>query len=126
MEYHNATQSIQEVAKNICQGITNQLDQNRIILYLVAYCFVFLFGVTGNFAVIYVVCTIHRMQTTTNVLIANLASADLLVIVFCLPFQLYNNFYLGKFVSHLISCKWIRKNTSSSLNLFVLFRIFYK
>lgn len=69
---------------------------NSGILCIGAYIIIFTFGVIGNVAVIYVVFRCRRMRTTTNILIANLACADLLVIVFCLPFQLYNNLYIGK------------------------------
>ncbi len=43
-------------------------------------------GIIGNLLVIAVVATNHQMRNTTNVLILNLAVADLLFIVLCVPF----------------------------------------
>ncbi len=43
-------------------------------------------GVIGNTLVILVVSTNHQMRNTTNALILNLALADLLFIIFCVPF----------------------------------------
>ncbi len=40
----------------------------------------------GNTLVILVVSTNHQMRNTTNALILNLALADLLFIIFCVPF----------------------------------------
>ena len=43
-------------------------------------------GIVGNALVILVVATNQQMRNTTNVLILNLALADLLFIVLCVPF----------------------------------------
>lgn len=43
-------------------------------------------GIIGNALVIIIVSTNPQMRSTTNVLILNLAFADLLFIVFCVPF----------------------------------------
>ncbi|CAO1419007.1 unnamed protein product [Diamesa hyperborea] len=43
-------------------------------------------GLIGNSLVVYVVLNNHQMRSTTNTLLVNLASADLLFIVFCVPF----------------------------------------
>lgn len=43
-------------------------------------------GLIGNALVILVVLSNPQMQSTTNILIINLASADLLFVVFCVPF----------------------------------------
>ena len=43
-------------------------------------------GVIGNTLVIVVVLTNQQMRSTTNVLILNLAVADLLFVIFCIPF----------------------------------------
>lgn len=48
----------------------------------------FVAGVFGNVAVFYIVKRTPRMRTLTNQFIANLAAADLLVIILCLPFTL--------------------------------------
>ncbi|RZF47749.1 hypothetical protein LSTR_LSTR006013 [Laodelphax striatellus] len=49
------------------------------VVFCVAYSMVFIVGVTGNCAVVAVVCRSPRMRTPTNLFIANLACADLLV-----------------------------------------------
>ncbi|CAG5127339.1 unnamed protein product [Candidula unifasciata] len=47
---------------------------------------IFLLGLFGNFLVIMVIVTDKRMRNTTNILILSLAIADLMFIVFCVPF----------------------------------------
>lgn len=54
-----------------------------------------LIGVVGNMAVFIVVTKSPQMRTLTNKLIANLAVADLLVNVVCVPFTLVSNLYPG-------------------------------
>lgn len=73
------------------------------ILYCVAYCIVFIVGLIGNSFVIAVVLRAPRMRTVTNYFIVNLALADILVIIFCLPATLMSNIFVRKYiiVSHL-------------------------
>jgi len=56
-------------------------------------------GAIGNALVIIVVITNKQMRSTTNVLILNLAFADLLFIIFCIPFTatdyVYNEWRFG-------------------------------
>lgn len=54
-------------------------------------------GVVGNVAVFIVVTKSPQMRTLTNKLIANLAVADLLVNVVCVPFTLVSNLYPGNY-----------------------------
>ncbi|GBP62316.1 Neuropeptide SIFamide receptor [Eumeta japonica] len=63
-------------------------------LFCVAYLLVFLVGLVGNCFVIAVVCRSPRMRTVTNFFIVNLAVADILVIVFCLPATLMSNIFV--------------------------------
>ncbi|CAH3996515.1 unnamed protein product [Pieris brassicae] len=63
-------------------------------VYCVAYLLVFLVGLVGNFFVIAVVYRSPRMRTVTNFFIVNLAVADILVIVFCLPATLMSNIFV--------------------------------
>lgn len=76
------------------------------ILYCVAYLFVFAVGLVGNCFVIAVVFRTPRMRTVTNFFIVNLAVADILVIVFCLPATLMSNIFVRKynFLFHYFSC----------------------
>lgn len=63
----------------------------------VAYLLVFLVGMIGNCFVIAVVCRSPRMRTVTNFFIVNLAIADILVIVFCLPATLMSNIFIREY-----------------------------
>ncbi|XP_075238341.1 neuropeptide SIFamide receptor-like [Lycorma delicatula] len=64
------------------------------VLYCVAYVVVFIVGLIGNCFVIAVVYRSPRMRTVTNFFIVNLAVADILVIVFCLPATLMSNIFV--------------------------------
>lgn len=72
-----------------------------IIVYTIAYSLVFFVAVIGNTLVILVVYRNPRMHTVTNYFIVNLAVADILVTVFCLPITLVNNLLSGKFLNTL-------------------------
>ncbi|XP_034237925.1 neuropeptide SIFamide receptor-like, partial [Thrips palmi] len=61
------------------------------VVICIAYLAVFIIGVLGNVCVVMVVASFPRMRSTTNLFIANLAIADLLVNVLCLPFTLVSN-----------------------------------
>jgi len=66
-------------------------------VYCVAYVVVFVVGLIGNSFVIAVVYRSPRMRTVTNFFIVNLAVADVLVIVFCLPATLMSNIFVRKY-----------------------------
>ncbi|XP_076066622.1 neuropeptide SIFamide receptor-like [Oratosquilla oratoria] len=72
-----------------------------------AYILVFTLGLVGNSFVIAVVFRSPRMRTVTNYFIVNLAVADVLVIVFCLPATLVANIYhpwiLGWFMCKMVA-----------------------
>lgn len=55
---------------------------------MVSWCFglIGVIGFGGNILVILVVLLNSQMRSTTNILILNLATADLLFVVFCIPF----------------------------------------
>ncbi|XP_012283008.2 neuropeptide SIFamide receptor [Orussus abietinus] len=63
-------------------------------VYCIAYVLVFVVGLIGNSFVIAVVYRSPRMRTVTNFFIVNLAVADVLVIVFCLPATLMSNIFV--------------------------------
>lgn len=69
------------------------------VAYCVAYILVFAVGLVGNCFVIAVVFRSPRMRTVTNFFIVNLAVADILVIVFCLPATLTSNIFVRKYPS---------------------------
>ncbi|XP_022231776.2 neuropeptide SIFamide receptor [Drosophila obscura] len=76
------------------------------IVYIVAYIVVFLVGLIGNSFVIAVVLRAPRMRTVTNYFIVNLAIADILVIVFCLPATLIGNIFVPWMLGWLM-CKFV-------------------
>lgn len=67
------------------------------IICCIAYTLVFSVGLVGNLFVISVVFRVPRMRTVTNLFIANLAIADVLVIVFCVPATLISNLFVRKY-----------------------------
>lgn len=71
-----------------------------VALYSVAYGIIFLFALFGNIVVVAVVFKNRRMHNLTNLFIVNLAIADILVAVFCIPITFLDSLYNGKY------CKW--------------------
>lgn len=67
------------------------------IIYCIAYSIVFFVGLIGNFFVISVVFRVPRMKSVTNLFIANLALADMLVIIFCVPATLMSNLFVREY-----------------------------
>ncbi|XP_046805971.1 neuropeptide SIFamide receptor [Lucilia cuprina] len=76
------------------------------IVYCIAYVIVFLVGLVGNSFVIAVVLRMRNMRTVTNYFIVNLAIADILVIVFCLPATLMSNIFVPWMLGWLM-CKTV-------------------
>lgn len=66
-----------------------------IVIYAVAYGIVFLFALLGNTIVVILIIRTRRLHTLTNFFIVNLAIADILVAVFCVPITLLDNLYNG-------------------------------
>ena len=78
-----------------------------VALYSVAYGIIFLFALFGNIVVVAVVFRNRRMHNLTNLFIVNLAIADILVAVFCIPITLLHNLYNGELLplhKHKHSC----------------------
>ncbi|KAF8787295.1 Neuropeptide SIFamide receptor like protein [Argiope bruennichi] len=67
-------------------------------VFCVAYSLVFVLGILGNSFVVSVVMRSPRMRTVTNYFIVNLALADILVLIFCLPATLLGNIIFHEFV----------------------------
>lgn len=64
-----------------------------IILLSIFYGSISIIAVIGNSLVIWIVATTRQMQTVTNLFIANLALADVVIGMFVIPFQvLYYKF----------------------------------
>ena len=58
-----------------------------IISLSIVYGFLTLFAFFGNVVVIWIITTGRRMRTVMNIYISNLALADVINSVFCIPFQ---------------------------------------
>ena len=58
-----------------------------IVLLSACYGLISLVAIFGNCLVIFVVWATRSMRNVTNFYIANLASADVFIAVFCIPFQ---------------------------------------
>ena len=58
-----------------------------IISFSTVYGFLTLFAFFGNVVVIWIITTGRRMRTVMNIYISNLAMADVINSVFCIPFQ---------------------------------------
>lgn len=78
-------------------GLFYRHSMTLTAVYCVAYICVFIVGLVGNSFVIAVVLRSPRMRTVTNFFIVNLAVADILVIVFCLPATLMGNIFVRKY-----------------------------
>ncbi|XP_070186779.1 allatostatin-A receptor-like [Littorina saxatilis] len=63
-----------------------ELERNVSIVVPTVFGVIFLLGLLGNMLVILVVALDKNMRNTTNILILMLAVADLLFIIFCVPF----------------------------------------
>ncbi|OWF56335.1 allatostatin-A receptor-like isoform X2 [Mizuhopecten yessoensis] len=67
------------------QEALNHLPLNEFIPTVVFYSFVGLIGLVGNVLVIVAIVLFPRMRSITNVFLVNLASADLIFVLICVP-----------------------------------------
>lgn len=63
----------------------NSFEWRELSPTLLVYGITFILGLVGNVLIVFTTCHYKRIQTSTNVLLASLASADLLLIIFCIP-----------------------------------------
>lgn len=83
----------------------------KLYFYLsLAYGLVLVVGLCGNVAVCLVIMRSRTMRSPTNLFIANLAIADILVNLLCLPFTLIGNLFPGKY-----SCACVTVEPGQSL-----------
>ena len=67
-----------------------------VIIYSVAYTIIMIVAIVGNLMVVAVVVRTKSMHTVINYFIVNLAIADIMVALICLPMTLFSNLYHGK------------------------------
>ncbi|GFR84781.1 neuropeptide FF receptor 2 [Elysia marginata] len=67
-----------------------------LVILSVSYGIVFLLALLGNISVIIVVARDKSLHTATNLFLVNMAVADMLMAIFCLPLTLLSNIYTGK------------------------------
>lgn len=78
---------------------------------------IFILALVGNTVVIYIVCTVHQMRSSTNTLIANMAIADLLMTVdlpYILKWYYVYNRWFGTFMGDFL-CKFFHSAQVGSL-----------
>uniref|UniRef100_A0A3Q3LM06 Neuropeptide Y receptor type 2 n=1 Tax=Mastacembelus armatus TaxID=205130 RepID=A0A3Q3LM06_9TELE len=93
-------------------GSENLEDSTKLlgvqVILILAYSTIILFGVIGNSLVIYVVYKFKNLRTVTNFFIVNLAVADLLMNMLCLPFTLaytlYGEWKFGQVLCFTLPC----------------------
>lgn len=67
---------------------------DELLPALGVYSLTMLLGVVGNILIIFTTCRYRRMKSTTNVFLASLAAADLLLILICIPVKVrYRSMY---------------------------------
>ncbi|XP_021360081.1 neuropeptide SIFamide receptor-like [Mizuhopecten yessoensis] len=93
----SSTVEMTTVFDNTSVTYYNLLKQplHMIVIYSCVYSAVFLFALCGNLMVITVVVRNRSMHNATNYFIVNLAIADVLVSIFCVPITLLSNLYTG-------------------------------
>ncbi|XP_050303843.1 cholecystokinin receptor type A-like [Anthonomus grandis grandis] len=83
---------------------TESVFESQLMVPL--YVVIFLLSIVGNTLVLFTLSKNKRMRTVTNVYLLNLAVADLLLGVFCMPFtlvgQVLRNFIFGEAMCKLI------------------------
>ena len=74
-----------EYLNEIIAYVMNWTEQWDQLVMIVLHVIVFVIGLVGNFLVCLAVYRNHTMRTVTNLFIVNLAIADFLVVLICLP-----------------------------------------
>ena len=116
--YH---QTIEEDGENIFYQYQSLLDILTKIIVPTLFGIIAFLGVIGNTLVIIVVLTNPQMRSTTNVLILNLAVADLLFVIFCIPFTA-TDYVINEWRFGLVVCKSVQYliYTTSYVSIYTL------
>ena len=81
-------------------------DWSELVPAVVVYSIILLLGICGNALIICTITRYRRLKTVTNTFLASLASADLLLVLICVPVN----------VSHLWSCHFNRRREQLNEN----------
>jgi hypothetical protein len=96
LEWDDAQQSATTISNDTEHYPLVKQPVHMIVVYSLAYGVVFALGVIGNGLVVCVVFRTPSMNTVTNYFIVNLAVADLMVALCCLPITLLANIFSGE------------------------------
>lgn len=84
----------------------SSFDWSELLPTLIVYSLTFLLGLTGNTLIIFTITVYRRMKSTTNLFLASLASADLLLILCCIPVKVAKLFSftwtMGQFLCKMV------------------------
>ena len=72
------------------------IDWGEFSLVALFYLTTLVFGVIGNTLVIISIVRYRRMRSVTNCFLVSLASADLMLILVCVPIKVFSRFYFIK------------------------------
>lgn len=100
----------------------------ELIPVTMVYCVTFVIGVLGNTLVIFSIARYRRLQTVTNIFLTSLASADLLLVVLCVPIKVSchvivsftNLYHVSSFINLLTGCA---KRTANTIRMHDIFHL---
>ncbi len=70
----------------------NNLPMNELLPVALVYGLTLLLGVVGNALVIFSIMRYRRMQNVTNIFLTSLSTADLLLVLICIPIKVSQAF----------------------------------
>ncbi|XP_022256445.1 pyroglutamylated RFamide peptide receptor-like, partial [Limulus polyphemus] len=99
----------------------NLFSLEDLIPTSIVYGLTLIIGLTGNTLIIYTVVRFKRMRTINNIFLASLASADLLLITFCVP-VMYAKLFSYSWTFGEFCCKFVYyiQNVSSICSVLTL------
>lgn len=71
------------------------LPLDEVLPTVFTYTIIGLLGIVGNLLVIFSIARVKRMRSITNLFLLSLASADLLLVCFCVPVKVWYMFLLS-------------------------------
>ena len=70
----------------------NNIPLEEFIPVAIVYGLTLLLGVVGNILVIFSISRYRRMQSVTNIFLVSLSSADLMLVLICVPIKVGSSF----------------------------------